>query len=338
MKNNHIKRGILMMGIVFIATISLGCRKEDVTSEDKVIETKEPNGALEFDDVVMEVGSIDVTYREVLFYMLQLKAKYQDSFGTDIWDYEIEKGKTFEQLAKQEVIDQITELKVIKQEAKKLEVTLSDDELDEIRQNVQSYLSNITKKDQETYGITTEMVMEVLSDHYLADKVFTIATNEVNTNISDSEAKQIKVQQLFILTSGKDKNNNEVHMNEEQKQQAKKRAEQLLREAKEAEDFALFAKKNTDIDEVELIIGKEDEKDISEAAFQLKTGQISSLVETKNGYAILYCVNDFDKEATRAKKEELILKRQDEVFRKKYQEWSSQYKTDLSKRWSKISF
>ena len=56
------------------------------------------------------------------------------------------------------------------------------------------------------------------------------------------------------------------------------------------------------------------EKVVEEAAFALKTGEISNIIEASDGYYIIYCVDDYNEDATLEKKEEVIDERQSEKF------------------------
>ena len=71
---------------------------------------------------------------------------------------------------------------------------------------------------------------------------------------------------------------------------------------------------------------------------KMKTGKMSKVIETEKGYFVLYCVNDFDEDATRAKKEEMIEAEQERVFSEAYTSWSKNYKVEIGKKlWEQIS-
>ena len=57
-----------------------------------------------------------------------------------------------------------------------------------------------------------------------------------------------------------------------------------------------------------------------EAAFALENEQVSEIVETEDGFYLLKCVNNFDREATEVNKVTMVEKRRDEIFGKVYAE------------------
>lgn len=356
------KKSIMVIGMLTLSLIVLSaCNNNSKSSNgDKAVDssavvdtavgatntppssTKEADSSqsLNPDSLVLKVGDIQVTYREIYIYMLQLKDKYEPSLGKDIWSFDLGEEGTFDEYAKQEVLDQVTQLKIVSQHAKELGITLTNDELLEIDESVADYMTGITDQDKTKYGITQDMVKQVLSDNYLMEKVFSIATNEVNTDITDEEAKQIKIWQIEVMTLGEDKNQNQIDMNEAQKIDALERAQTLLSQVKEQEDFYSFAKANTDATDIEITFGKGDKEEAYEnAAFTLKKDQLSDVIQTDSGYYILYCVSEFDEDATAAKKESIIKERQDKTFSDQYKEWSEKIKvTENIEVWSQITF
>ncbi|BCN28971.1 peptidylprolyl isomerase [Anaeromicropila herbilytica] len=314
-----------------------GANKENAAGGNIKYELK---GDLTNRSLILTVNDIQVGYDEVSVYMQELKNNYEDQFGSSIWRFDLGNGKTFEEQAKQEVIDQIVQMKIMGLKAKELGVKLTQDEKDEIASEVRKYMSSISDKYIKEHAVTDELISKVYSDNYLASKVFDVATNNVDTNISNDEAKQITTWQIFIQTSGKDQNDKEVNLSEEEKKAALKKVKKLLKEAKKTDDFYTLAEENTDAVDVEDTFGKgEKEKAVEDASFALKKGQMSDIVKGENGYYIIYCVSDNDEDATANKKEEIIAERQDKEFQSLYKKWSKDFKIAVNETmWKKAYF
>lgn len=304
-------------------------RKKNTTPETLTPET-----------IVMSVGDISVTYEEVLFYIYYLKQQYEPSLGEGIWDCEFEEGKTFEEYAKEKIINQITELKVICQQAKSQNIELTDDEIQETQDLVAEYMQTIDNGLAQSFGITEELVKNVYKDNLLANKMFDITTSKVDTNISDEEAKQITIDYLVVLTKGVNKEGKTIDMSEEEKTEAKKFAKKLRKEAKAADNFYLFAEANSDLEQIQVTYGAENQpKEFGAKGLEMETGKLSNVIEGSDGYYIIYCESDFDEDATMQKKEDIISEKQSEVFERAYTEWSKDYKVVVATTlWEQIEF
>jgi PPIC-type PPIASE domain. len=330
--------------VLIMAIICSGCqskkKNENADKDNFHKAAKVDEGALALDSVVLSVGSVKVTYKEALIYMYQLKEEYEPSVGSDIWNFKLENGKTFEEYAKEEVIKEITQLKIIKQKAAEMGVVLENDEKDELNQMAAKYVKGIPEKEKEQYGITQELMEQIYYDNQIASKMFDITTNVVNTNISDEQAKQITIQYLMVMTNGEDKNGKQIDMSGDEIANAHKRAVKLLKEAKKADSFYKFAEANTDDYDVELTFGKSDmPTEFGKEAFQLKKGEYSKLIQTESGFYILYCVNDFNEDATKMKKEDMIEQNQNKTFENTYAKWAKQYGVNVSAGlWNQIHF
>ena len=192
-------------------------------------------------------------------------------------------------------------------------------------------MKTVSDKKQKEYGFTQELIENIYKEHALTQKTYDIVCGQVNTSISDEEAKQITVQVLTVLTQGEDRNGKTINMDESAKKTAKKRAETFLKEGKKAENFAAYAESNSDLKQVEYTFGKDNvPEEFGETAEALSTGEYSDVIEGANGYYIVYCVSDFDKEKTTAKKEEMIEAEQIKLFQDTYKKWSADYETIVS--------
>lgn len=307
------------------------------------------SGELTPDSVIMRVGDLGVAYREALLYMYQLKERYEQGFGKNIWDFTLEGDQSFGEYAKEEVMDHLIQIKVITQQAQKEDVALTEDEVAEILGEAEDYLDGIKSADIKKYGLTKELIASIYEENRLAEKMFDVTTSVVSTDISDEEAKQTGLAYLLVMTNGTDRNGKEISVQGKKgRKQALERAENLRKQAKTAADFENFADANSDLEEHEITYGSMDLEDtenlkLPEAVLQrglkMKTGEMSKILKTEEGYYLLYCVNEFDEDATRAKKEEMIEKEQERVFSEAYGQWLSDYEVEVGKKlWEEISF
>lgn len=312
----------LCAGIFFAVLALNGCSKKDdnkVTTKKVKLDTGEISEA----SIVMSVGGVGVEYREMRNYCYLLKCQYEKSFGKNLWNYSVGEGTIGDEV-KQEIVNTITQMKVIEKTAQEQDIALTPDEKDEAIQKAEKILKSATAKDKENYFLTVQGMTELYEEHILANKMFYIATDEADTDITDEEAKQISIQYLQIMTEGVDKNGTKISMNAATKKSAMLRIKHLKSSINKPSEFLDIAQQNTDSTETELVIGRDTdklEKAVVDAAFKLKKNEISGVITGENGYYIVRCVNPNDEDATYARKEEIIEERQTEMFKEKYSAW-----------------
>lgn len=321
--------GTLMMGSL------TGCGDGITKSSVKL-----SKGDIKDNSIVITVGDNGVKYSEVKNYCYFLKMQYEGSFGDQIWSYKTGEDTTVGDEAKEEVINMITQLKIINEAAKEQKVTLTNDEKDEAVQKAEEMIGTASAEDKEEYFLSVQSLSNIYEENAIANKMFYIATDDADTDISDEEAKQIKIQYLQVMTNGTNRSGMQVALNDKEKATALKRAQQLYAEVAQAADFLTFAKNNTDAVDTELTIGKDSTKMDSAAvtaAFALQKDQMSELVEGESGYYIIKCVENEDADDTQARKEEIIADRQTKMFKKKYANWLKDYDVNISEAfWSAL--
>lgn len=330
--------------LILITSLAVtGCKKEKEQTGDT--KTKE-NIDVSDHSYVIKVGEETVNFNETMVYVLLLKQQYEPNLGKEVWDYNTKDGIRFEAMAKEEVMNEIIQLKIMKDKAIELETTLDEDEKEEVHKTAAKHFDVISREERERYGITLGTLEQVYSDNLLAGKIFDIVTSDADAEVSDEEARQITIDQIFIKTTKQDLNGENIPLTKKQKQKALQKAKKLLKQGKKLmkgkklSDFKTFVKDNTEEKKVEYTFGKgEMNKEVEEAAFNLKKGQLSGIIASEDGYHILYCVDDFNEDATAEKKEEIILARQTKYFQDIYESWLDNYEVTVNeKEWNKVNF
>jgi foldase protein PrsA len=295
-------------------------------------------------ELVAIIGDTKVYYNEAMVYLKSAEANYETEYGKGIWDADINgNGKTFGKMLKDEVMNQIIELKIIRSEAIKQGIILEEDEIAQVDSYAKEHYDGLTQEDKEKYHITEELLKQVYTDNLLAEKVFENKTINVNNEVSDQESRQVTVQHILIYSTDYDSNGNKLPLSAQEKDEAYNKIQELLNQAKETNDFYALAEANTQADTIEYTFGrgkgpKEYGDAFEKAAFSLKTGQISNIITTDYGWHILYCVTDFNEDATIQAKEDIIEQRRYDEFSKVYTNWSKDYDTIINNEvWDAIS-
>lgn len=163
-------------------------------------------------------------------------------------------------------------------------------------------------------------VESLCRDHVLSRKVYAEITKDVNTEVSDDEARIITVQQIWL--------------------DSRESAENVKEKLEEGKEFINLASVYSKDGQITYTFGRGEKEEAYEAAaFELENEEVSDIIEMEDGFYILKCIDNFDREATEANKVTMVEKRRDEIFGKVYEELIANTPSEFNTRlWEKVHF
>ena len=262
---------------------------------------------------VATVNGQDITLGNYEKLLALNKSSMESYYGSDIWSQEIEDGKTYEDMIKDMVLETMIGSEVIYQQAEKDKVLPTDEQVQEQIDSFNESIKDDTdyQKELKNMGINEKF----LKFQFARDLANTNlqAKFEEDTKISEDEMKKYyeenkddfytdTVTASHILIKTIDDDGNEL--SEAKKKEAKKTAEEALAKVKAGEDFATVAKEYSEDSsassggELGTFGRGKMVTEFENAAFAMKAGEISDIVETEYGYHIIKVTDRVDKQET----------------------------------------
>ena len=291
------------------------------------------------DSDLFKIDGSKFSVSEAKMYLTTEKNVYEESFGSDLWDKNVG-DVTFEEYVKENLKDRLAQIKTLNLLAKNKKIRLSDDETTKAHSAAEKYFSGLNDEEKDYMKIELSDVESAYESYLLAEKVYDEIVKDVNPEISDADEKVIKVASIYIKTFTVDENGNRVDYTGEEKENAKNKINDILKQIKEGSDFISVAEDKTEADEIEYTFGKgEMLQEFEDTAFALKTDEVSEVVETEDGYFIIKCINDYLEEETQKNKEEMILEAKNKAFLEVYEPFVDTLSSEFNaKAWEKIKF
>lgn len=265
-------------------------------------------------DIVAKVNENNITIEDFKVTLALNKIDLESKYGSTVWETEVENGVKFKDTFKNRVLKGMIDVEAVCEEAKKDGLTPSEEEIDkafdELNKNL--YANENYKKILEDLKISDTCIKSQVEKTLTIQKY--TENFDKNLKISDEEMKKYyeehkadyykdEVKASHILISTVDDNGKEL--SEAKKKEAKKKAEEVLKKAKSGEEFSELAKEYSDDSgsaanggDLGYFTKGQMVQPFEEAAFSLKSGEISGLVESEYGYHIIKVYDKIDKQLT----------------------------------------
>ncbi|MBR1477744.1 MAG: peptidylprolyl isomerase [Lachnospiraceae bacterium] len=273
---------------------------------------------------VFKIGSEVCTTAEFMVYLTTVQNQYEEVYGEKIWNSELD-GMTLEENVKDTVLARIAQIKTMYLLALNKGVELNEEELSLVESATQEYYASLNEKERELLEVDVDTIEKLYREYALADKVYKEIIRDINPEISDDEARIIKVQHIYFATSKKTGSGVSVQLGEREKSAIYDKALEVWSLAVDGEhDFEQLASQYSDDSAITISFGTgEMSAPFEKAGFGLSTDEISEVFEDEAGYHIIKCISTFDREETDENKLKIVEKRKRQVFSEEYDEFVS---------------
>ncbi len=293
-------------------------KKTDADQEHERV-VKVEDGTMSENSTVIAVGQTPVSYREYKMYYYFMKNQYDELLGDQVWKQSAGSDKTIGQEAIEDVLRMIIQVKVICKVAQRQGIELEADEKEDADYNAKKLCESLDDKTKTENMIDVQQMMTIFEENRLAEKVYTVTTGtpEVIGEVGKSSAYKV----LLLYKKAGD--------NKDQTRQDTEKLQQKI--ASSNKSFYAYARQESDLDEVETIIGSLDErKNLWMQVMSMKNNVVSPVVEEEDGFYIVMVVEKPNDEINTEYRNEVVTQKQIAAFQKSYEEWSKQYDVDVS--------
>ena len=267
------------------------------------------------------MGTEGFSDAQMMLIVASERNRCQKIYTDQIWDTVVDDaGTTFQTYLLEEIQKFLRELKVMNLLADERQIALSAREKEELNALADSYYESMSDADRAYTGATRDDVYTMYEAYHRANRLVDALTQNVNLEVSDSEARVITVC--------------EASFSQESEAQAF-----LNRVTEDGVDFSTAVKERNLEGRAEKSVGHgERSKAYEDAVFALESGQISPVFQDGDLWYVVKCVNDYDENATLDRKQKMALDRKNQAFRQIYDSFAKEHQVESNGSfWEKLS-
>lgn len=304
-------------------------------------------GKLNDSEVVAEVGEDKITAGVANFYarmqQAQFETYYSGFMGDNMWETELSDGVTYESQVKDTLIENLENMYLMEDHMKDYNVELSKEEKEKITSAAKDFVENNALADKEIVSGDEENVERVLTLLTIQNKMEPAMKSGVDENVTDEEAAQKQMEYVTFSYTKTGTDGTTSAMTDDEKALVKETAQNFVNQFQAAGNTDLDAAAQEADLEVQTATFDSDstspDADVVKAADSMEEGQVSDLIETDSGCYVVKLTSLLDREATDAKKTEIVEQRKTDQYDSLLKKWKKDTTVKLHKKvWEKISF
>lgn len=267
------------------------------------------------------MGTEGFSDAQMMLVVASERNRCQKIYTDQIWDIAVDDaGTTFQTYLLAEIQKFLKELRVMNLLADERQISLSAREKEQLNALADSYYESMSEADRAYTGASRDDVYTMYEAYHRANRLVDALTQNVNLEVSDSEARVITVQEASFA--------------QESEAQAFWR-----RVTEDGIDFQAAVKESSLDGTAEKSVGRgERQKAYEDAVFALESGQISPVFQDGERWYVVKCVNDYDENATLERKQKMALERKNQAFRQIYDSFAENHQVESNGGfWERLS-
>ncbi len=299
------------------------------------------------DETAMTVGEDVVTADLANFASRYIQAEYETYYapylGDDLWSTEAQEGLNYEEYVKQNVQNTLKVMLLCEQNRDVYGVEITDPEMTVIEQAVTEFSeSNPLDAKQKVSG-NTETVKRFMVLMIEEARTAEYVEAEVDTSeVTDDAYAQKAMSYVRISKNGTDDDGNSYELSEDEQEQLKAKAEDLVEKTRSGGDFDELAE-DMDLNVQTATFDSDstvpDEAVIAAVDALKKEGDVTDVIDTEGTFYVAQLTSLFDADATDEKKDEVIQDMKDEHFSEVLAGWEEDTEVTINESvWNKIDF
>lgn len=283
-----------MVAVVCLLLSLAGCR---IGNTEVVWEKRQLNSHRD----LFWINDRSCDLRQAKLYLCNYRNLYGSAYGIDLWEYDYG-TESLEQYVKDITVQELSRVVCMDLLAEQMQMSLTEEELSRVAKAAGEYFGTLNDEEIAYMDIRESDVARAYEDYALAKKLYRMLTEGIDEEVSDDEARVIRIQQIYVTDEAT----------------ANAVKEKLL----SGDDFAAVASTYNRAGEIETIVARDDlPQEVENVAFNLDNGGVSDMVKTDDGYYFVKCLNKLEEQLTEDNKENIRQKRRMALFDNEYQEF-----------------
>ena len=235
MKNLKAKAVCVMLSASMAAMGLTGCGSDNVDGTKTAITVND-------ESITLGQANFMLRYQQATMYNYYSKmySMYGMQMPSEMYDKEGDDGKTTGETFKEQSLDTIEKELLMRQHAEEYGISLTDEEKQQAKEAAQAFADKNGDDVMKKLHATVEDIQDALELYVIQTRIYDPIIADVDTEVSDEEAKQTSISYITVSTAGteKDDDGKTIDLTDEEKAAKKEIAQRFLDLLKESEDPA----------------------------------------------------------------------------------------------------